>query len=258
MVHSGGLGTLLICAGGIYASFITYGYLQEYVYLYVSPDGTPFKSLKTATLLLLLAQTLLNTIFAAAVSAVSNDHPVPLHYFAAPGLTYIGAMIASNEALKYVSYPLQVLAKSCKLVPVMLVNVVFYRRQQSIWQYLHVALVTAGILLFQYKSKEDSRDNSVYGLVLLVLSLAMDGVTGPTQEWLRDNFKPSNNQFILFCNLWAVIYLVVGLLLVPDALGEISFLVDPQNRSLLPRLVIFCICGTVGQNFIFMTLKSFG
>ena len=40
--------------------------------------------------------------------------------FARVAFTYIGAMLASNEALNYVNYPTQAVGKSCKMVPVML------------------------------------------------------------------------------------------------------------------------------------------
>ena len=38
------------------------------------------------------------------------------------GVSQVAAMAASNEALRYVSYPTQVLGKSCKMVPVMLMG----------------------------------------------------------------------------------------------------------------------------------------
>ena len=48
-------------------------------------------------------------------------------------------------ALAYVSYPAMALAKSRKLVPVMLMNVVLYRRKFPPHKYLVVALVTLSI-----------------------------------------------------------------------------------------------------------------
>jgi solute carrier family 35 (UDP-galactose transporter), member B1 len=41
-----------------------------------------------------------------------------------------------------------VLAKSCKLVPVMLMNVILYRRAFARHKYVVVALVTVGITMF--------------------------------------------------------------------------------------------------------------
>jgi solute carrier family 35 (UDP-galactose transporter), member B1 len=44
-------------------------------------------------------------------------------------LTYLGAMLSSNEALQHVLYPTQVLAKSIKPVPVMIMGVLLARKR---------------------------------------------------------------------------------------------------------------------------------
>ena len=41
----------------------------------------------------------------------------PLGQMSVCSLTYVGAMLSSNASLAYVSYPAQVLAKSCKPIP---------------------------------------------------------------------------------------------------------------------------------------------
>lgn len=41
----------------------------------------------------------------------NNQDKTPMHYFFACSISYCIAMLASNSALKYVSYPTQVLKK---------------------------------------------------------------------------------------------------------------------------------------------------
>ena len=41
----------------------------------------------------------------------------PLAQMSICSFTYVGAMLSSNASLAYVSYPAQVLAKSCKPIP---------------------------------------------------------------------------------------------------------------------------------------------
>jgi UDP-galactose transporter B1 len=259
IMSDGSVLMLLFCAGGIYASYITYGYLQEGVYGWKNEAGESFKDFSTATLTILLFQTLLSGGYALIATLAKGDTFVPALDFALPGFTYIGAMLCSNEALRYVNYPTQVLAKSCKLVPVMLVNVLYYHRKQTVGEYIQVLLVTSGIVLFRYKAgKEEGEGNTTYGIVLLALSLLMDGITGPTQEYIRDRYRPSSEQFMLYCNMWAVIYILIGLFILPDGFESIRFLLLPQNSELLMNLLIFSVCGTLGQNFIFLTLRHFG
>jgi UDP-galactose transporter B1 len=59
-------------------------------------------------------------------------------------LTYLAAMLASNEALQHVSYPTQVLGKSIKPVPVMLFGVLIARKRYHLMKYLGIFMVVLG------------------------------------------------------------------------------------------------------------------
>ena len=109
------------------------------------------------------------------------------------------AMAASNEALRYVSYPTQVLGKSCKMVPVMLGGLVLGGRKFSRFQYLSVAFVTFGVFLFNYGKASSSSgksasvtENSTYGLSLIFLSLVFDAITGGLQDKVKTSTKVLN------------------------------------------------------------------
>ena len=53
--------------------------------------------------------------------------------------SYLGAMVASNAALQYVNYPTQVLGKSCKPIPVMLLG-------KELMTFVLICLCTSGML----------------------------------------------------------------------------------------------------------------
>ena len=61
--------------------------------------------------------------------------------------------------------------QSCKLIPVMLLNVLLYRRRFSAHKYLVVALVTVGISLFMLlaPAKKKGGSDSAWGLTLLLI-----------------------------------------------------------------------------------------
>lgn len=120
------------------------------------------------------------------------------------------AMICSNEALWYVSYPTAVLAKSCKLVPTLLVRT-FYTshttptisanstqrsslEEKADW--IGVLILTLGVLSFNlsqlslaYSSDSNEgtqgRSDSWWGIFLLVVSLIMDGYLALYQSKLE-------------------------------------------------------------------------
>ena len=53
----------------------------------------------------------------------SKSERTPLYLSFICGVSYVGAMLASNASLKWVNYPTQVLGKSCKPIPVMILGV---------------------------------------------------------------------------------------------------------------------------------------
>lgn len=246
---------LLLCTGGIYSCYITYGYLQEGIFKYRDQNGNRFHS----TLTLLLIQTLLNVAVAYVICIVKRLPSLPKAPFLLPGFTFIAAMLCSNEALRFVSYPTQVLAKSCKLVPVLLVNVFVYGRVATLFQVVHVILVTIGIVLFRLKNADsDQESNSAFGLALLVASLVLDGITGPTQQHLQQKYQPTPFHLMLYCNMWGSLLITIFMALLGENLSGILFLIDPSNTSCLVQVVLVSIAGAAGQAFIYYTLLEFG
>ena len=56
-------------------------------------------------------------VFLACVKTGVVAELDPLGQMSVCSFTYVGAMLSSNASLAYVSYPAQVLAKSCKPIP---------------------------------------------------------------------------------------------------------------------------------------------
>ena len=155
---------------------------------------------------------------------------------------------------RYVSFPIQVLAKSCKMVPVMITKALFFNQKYSMREYLMVILVTIGIVIFRMKDKSGT-ENSWYGILLLVVSLAADGLTGPNQDECKRKYNASSHQIMFYCNLWALGYLVVGLVTY-DGFAGIDYILN--SPVLLPKILLFCSASALGQNFIFYVLHSYG
>lgn len=248
----------LVCVVGIYASFIPYGVVQEWVYSHQAEDGSRF----SFTFSLLLIQAVSNVLLGllCTVMLKENWKTFPLKECWLPGLTFIAAMQFSNEALLYVSYPTQVLAKSCKMVPVLLGNVLIFRRKHTAAEYLQVALVTAGIAMFQWKSsKADGEDgNTPYGLLLLLLSLLMDGLTGPNQDSIIKTRRCSSFQLMAACNAWAIVYMTIALSTFGEGLDGFRYIANTAHSGFLQYIALFALCGALGQVFIYFTITKFG
>jgi len=178
-------------------------------------------------------------------------------------------------ALSHISYPTMVLGKSCKLVPVMLMNVVLYRRKFAPYKYLVVATVTAGITIFMYMGNAPAKhkgvaESSLWGLFLLLINLLLDGAVNSTQDEIFTKHKVSGQQMMLWINAFSTT-ITVALMFAPlphiptihpgqGGVAEWASAMDyvrTHPDSILP-LLQFAFTGAIGQLFIFETLQHFG
>lgn len=265
---------LAICALGIYACYLRYGLLQERIY---STAHGPEAERYSYSLFLVAVQTATNAAAAAIALALglfkneqkeSSAQPVansksakeffrgvPLTDYLIVSLSYLSAMVFSFTALNYMSYPMQALGKSCKMIPVMLMGIVIRRRRYSIRDYTCVLLVTIGVATFSWKSKKSTVPTSPLGFALLFASLFMDGVTGPLQERLVARYKPSTHELMFWQNICSVAWLTLACILTGEGARAIAFIV--RYPSTLADMMAFSFVSALGQNFIFYTVRNF-
>jgi solute carrier family 35 (UDP-galactose transporter), member B1 len=186
-------------------------------------------------------------------------------------------------ALAYITYPAMVLAKSCKLVPVILMNVLIYRRKFALHKYIVVALVTIGITAFMLfgneqpskvsHNKNNSKTVSAYGqaigLTYLLINLLLDGLINSTQDQIFSQFKPTGQQMMLFINVFStLISTTLSILPLPyipvihpsTSGSELGYAIEfiRTHPGVLTPLLQFALTGALGQLFIFETLQHFG
>jgi len=131
---------LAVCFFGIMGSFVAYGLLLEYA----TSGGKHLHELS-----FLFITSLLYTMTASVGRYVRAEKPstIPPAQFAVLGLTSMGSTFFSVRALRYVIYPIQVLAKSCKPVPVMLFGALMGKKY-SAKKYVKVVIIVGGVGLF--------------------------------------------------------------------------------------------------------------
>jgi len=131
---------LAFCFFGIMGSFVCYGLLLEYA----TSGGKHLHELS-----FLFVTSLLYTLTGSVGRYIraEKQSTIPPAQFAVLGLTSMGSTFFSVRALRYVIYPIQVLAKSCKPVPVMLMGALMGKKY-PMKKYLKVALIVGGVGLF--------------------------------------------------------------------------------------------------------------
>lgn len=182
-------------------------------------------------------------------------------FYASSALTYFLAMVSSNMALRWVPYPTQVIGKSAKPIPVMLLGVLIGRKSYSIQRYCFVMLIVLGVVLFMMKDGKTSAvadDQSLVGIgeILLILSLSMDGLTGAIQERMRSAHSPTAKHMMLSMNGWSSLFVGVAVVFSGEIFEFIAF--ATRYPYVLSQLALLAFTGSLGQLFIFIMVASFG
>ncbi|OAP54459.1 hypothetical protein AYL99_11560 [Fonsecaea erecta] len=287
-----GLLTLLVCVGGIYASFLTWGVLQERItttpYPLTSPAAAqPQQEYFRFPIVLNTIQALLaftsGSLYLSYTTGRFNILPsssslLPLMLVT---LTTTLASPFGYASLAHVDYLTFVLAKSCKLLPVMALHVALFRKRYPLSKYMIVLAVTGGVALFTLYhppkpgKSQSTQNSSLYGLTLLGINLLFDGLTNTVQDHIFQSpqryGKTSGPQMMVILNLLGTLLMgayLVATPYIPPALVPQFVRTDTHELSqaiaffqrhppVLTDVLLFCLCGAVGQLFIYATLERF-
>merc|ERR1712238_91210 len=134
----------------------------------------------------------------------------------------------------------------------------------TVREYLQVLMIIGGTAVVSLGKKKSggsgSGDSSTMGVVYIVLSLVLDGVTAGFQKRLKTEtakvgVQPKPYDFMFWTNLFMCVTAVV----IAGVLGELTsgcafLLANPEITSKIGR---FALCSAVGQSFIFYTIANF-
>lgn len=162
----------------------------------------------------------------------------------------------------YVIYPIQVLAKSCKPVPVMIMGT-FMGKRYPLRKYINVVMIVLGVALFMgagdKKKKggdaDDGKDSAsqAIGILLLFVSLCFDGGTGAYEDKLMSVHSVQPFDLMYNIQLGKTILAGIGLLVFNQVHVFVQMI---QDMGFL--LVALGLTGALGQVFIFVTIAKFG
>ncbi|KAK6242785.1 hypothetical protein QUC31_013495 [Theobroma cacao] len=285
-LHDAGLRRVFVlafCVAGIWSAYIYQGVLQETLSTKrFGPDGKRFEHLA----FLNLAQNVVCLVWSYIMIKLwssSSSGGAPWWTYWSAGITNTIGPAMGIEALKYISYPAQacltfsilvdvfrillllVLAKSSKMIPVMLMGTLVYGIRYTLPEYICTFLVAGGVSTFalmKTSSKTISKlahPNAPLGYGLCFLNLAFDGFTNATQDSITARYpKTSAWDIMLGMNLWGTIYNMIYMFGWPHGSGFEAVQFCRQHPEAAWDIFLYCLCGAVGQNFIFLTISRFG
>lgn len=250
---------LLIGAGGIYAAFLYYGSLQEDVFRYVAADGSQFKQAWFLQVLEALANVIVGYVGMQLTGATKG---IPKQMFAISGATQVTAKAMTSLALANgLSFPVATLAKSGKMAPVMAGSLLLGGASYSIREYLQVAAIIGGTAIVSMgKKKGSGAPSTTMGVVYILLSLALDGVTAGFQKKLKvetakAGVKPKPYDFMFWTNFYMCITAMATALVLGEFTSGMAFCT--ANPEIFSKVFKFAACSAVGQSFIFYTIANF-
>ncbi|KAF2197880.1 UDP-Glc/Gal endoplasmic reticulum nucleotide sugar transporter-like protein [Delitschia confertaspora ATCC 74209] len=293
-----GVWALAGCVGGIYASFLLWALLQERI---TTATYGPNESRFTYSIFLNTVQSTfaaisgyLYLIYSSPRDPNTSQRKIP-SIFPSRAILFPLFLIAITSSLaspfgyaslKHIDYVTFILAKSCKLLPVMFLHVSIFRKRYPVYKYMVVACVTLGVAIFTLhnpstakkaakKAGSKNEDASkMLGLFLLGVNLLFDGLTNTVQDHIFSTFRSFNGaQMMCAQNIMSTALTVSFLFLSPYISGTplAGWVGMSGNGGELKEalefitnypavgwdVLGFAACGAIGQVFIFLTLSHF-
>ncbi|CAD7961070.1 unnamed protein product [Amoebophrya sp. A120] len=252
---------LIFLASGVLGSFTIFGYAQEAL-TRGEYDGERLK----LPIFLIVVQSFCNCLMAAVLLLLSGEKSwtagAPPKDWGIVSSAYLGAHFFGLTALQYIPFPLQVVCKSCKSVPVMIGEKIFAGKVHSMEKKIQVYLMSAGVVAFTLAggSKKGSdftlSASLAIGLACVLGALVCDGIYGPYQNKIVANYKASPHQLMFNMNLYELFFAIVLALGTGELQKGIAFIV--AHPSVIPNLCYFGTTMALGSLFVYTLQKNFG
>jgi len=257
----------LFCFTGLQVSYLTWGYMQELIMTTTfdatpsAPDGrfpsAAFCVFSNRFLAIIVA------IIAVRIrhGAVLENNVAPLVAFAPCALSNTMSSWSQYASLRYVSFPVQTVFKSSKIIPVMIMGKMLKGTSYPFSQYAEALMITVGVAVFSVASKSSDKDTAteIVGLLFMCMYICFDCFTSQWQDKVYVKYGRANidpYQMMLGVNTSAIVMTTSGLILGGDIPKIIEFF--KVNPSVLQYNIITAITSATGQLFIYTTIKEFG
>ena len=257
---------LLFCAGGLQLSYLTWGVLQERIvtrtYEEHQDDGS-VKMVKfgNSQFLVFVNRALAFVVASICILFIRQPrHTAPLYKYSYSSFSNIMSSWCQYEALKYVSFPTQVLCKASKIIPVMLMGKIVSKKTYPYYEYIVGVLLSVGVSVFLLAAdpsgKRSSAATTVSGALILLGYMAFDSFTSNWQSELFTTYKMSTFQMMFGANLFSCLFTIWSMIEGGNFMSAIWFMMSHPEFAF--HALILSLTSATGQLFIFYTIQSFG
>ncbi|KAE8038984.1 hypothetical protein FH972_011440 [Carpinus fangiana] len=254
---------MVFAVAGIMTTLVTYGVLQEKIMRV--PYGVNKEFFRFSLFLVFCNRITTSAVSAGALLASKKalDPVAPLYKYCLVSVSNILTTTCQYEALKYVSFPVQTLAKCAKMIPVMVWGTLIMQKTYRGPDYLLAFLVTLGCSIFiLYPAASDispysrGRENTVWGVSLMTGYLGFDGFTSTFQDKLFKGYDMEIHNQIFYTTSCSCILSLIGLILQGHLLPAIDFVY--RHNDCFFDVALLSTVATASQFFISYTIRNFG
>ncbi|KAL8029914.1 hypothetical protein ABFX02_14G253400 [Erythranthe guttata] len=248
---------------GIMSTLLIYGVLQEKIMRV--PYG-PNKEYFKYSLFLVFCNRITTSAVSAGVLLASKkalDPVAPIYKYCVVSVSNILTTTCQYEALKYVSFPVQTLAKCAKMIPVMIWGTLIMQKKYNGRDYLFALIVTLGCSIFilfpaagDISPYSRGSESTVWGVSLMIGYLGFDGFTSTFQDKLFKGYDMEIHNQIFYTTMCSCMISFTGLILQGNLLMAIDFV--SRHNDCFIDIAILSTVATISQFFISYTIRSFG
>jgi len=258
----------LTCFAGLQISYLTWGFCQESL---MTTQFNPTPLVPKGTFPSASFAVFSNRVIAIIVAyfAVRAKHGTVFSPSSAPLLSFAPCALSNTfsswsqyNALKFVSFPVQTIFKSSKIIPVMIMGRFLKGTFYGAKDYFEAVLITMGVFIFSYffKSRSGDQDGSqAIGIVFLTCYICCDAFTSNWQSKIYQRYGKQNVdsfQMMFGVNSFAILFTSLGLVTSGELPKVMEFLT--YNPTAFWYNIVTSITSATGQLFIFRTIKEFG
>ncbi|XP_010529538.1 PREDICTED: UDP-galactose/UDP-glucose transporter 2 [Tarenaya hassleriana] len=240
----------LICTSGFFFGYLVNGICEEYVYNRLQFSyGWYFTFIQGFVYLFL--------IYLQGFTAKQIVNP--MRTYVKLSAVLMGSHGLTKGSLAYLNYPAQIMFKSTKVLPVMIMGAFIpgLRRKYPVHEYVSAFMLVVGLILFTLADAQMSPNFSIIGILMISGALIMDAFLGNLQEAIFTMNPDTTQMEMLFCST------VVGMpfLFVPMVLtGELfrAWSSCAQHPYVYGVLVFEAMATFIGQVSVLSLIAIFG
>jgi len=184
----------------------------------------------------------------------------PLWKYAAIAMTNVCASACQYESLRYVPFTVQMISKTFKILPVMLMCTLFLGKKYLPRQWGVAFAVAVGIAAFiAFAPNEDDgkvSSNAWKGFVFLAFFLSFDSMTSVLEERLFRDYEMHANNQIMYVNMWSALTAMASMIFLGHLGSALVF--SSQHSELAEDVFMMSAAAGMSQYFMFRQIQEFG